>query len=213
MNPLVDAFIHKQKNWQVELEHLRQILLDSKLTETIKWGKPCYMFNEGNIAIIYSLKDSCAIGFMKGALLTDPNNILLKPGENSNHGRWVKFTTLQEIKKLKPIIKAYIKEAIAIENAGLKIEKNTAALIYPEELEIIFAENKTLHKAFHALTPGRQRGYNLYFTAAAQSKTRTSRIEQYTQRILNGKGINDCVCGLSKRMPQCDGSHKFLVGE
>ncbi len=210
MNPQVDIYISKQKNWQVEMEHIRQIMLDAKLTETLKWGKPCYMHNDANVAIIYSLKDSCAIGFMKGALLKDPNTILLKPGENSNHGRWIKFTSLAEIKKLKPIIKAYIKEAIAIEEAGLKIEKNTAPLKYPEELKLIFAKNKALHKAFLALTPGRQRAYNLYFTAATQAKTRISRIEQYTQRILNGKGINDCVCGLSKRMPQCDGSHKFL---
>jgi uncharacterized protein YdeI (YjbR/CyaY-like superfamily) len=212
MNPKVDLHISQLKKWQIEMEHLRQIMLDAKLTETIKWSKPCYMHDDANIAILYTLKDSCAIGFMKGALLTDPKHILLKPGENSNHGRWIKCTTVQEIKKLQPIIKAYIKEAIAIEKAGLKIEKNTAPLIYPEELKIIFATNKELHKAFLALTPGRQRAYNLYFSAATQSKTRTTRIEQYTQRILNGKGINDCTCGLSKRMPQCDGSHKVLGG-
>ena len=210
MNPQVDIYLSSLKKWQTEMEHLRQIMLDNKLTETLKWTKPCYMHAEDNIAIIYNLKDCFALSFMKGALLKDTHNILLKPGENSRHGRWIKFTTLQEINKLKPIIKAYIKEAIKIEKAGLKIEKNTAPLIYPEELNIVFANNKTLHKAFLALTPGRQRGYNLYFTAAAQSKTRTTRIEQYTQRILNGKGINDCVCGLSKRMPQCDGSHKYL---
>ena len=210
MNPKVDIYLSTLKKWQSEMEHLRQIMLDSKLTEELKWGKPCYMFEANNIAIIYSLKDSCAIGFMKGALLKDLQNILLKPGENSNHGRWIKFTTLQEIKKLKPIVKAYIKEAIAIEQAGLKIKKDSTPLTLPVELLEKFKENPTLKKSFQALTPGRQRGYNLFFTAATQSKTRTERIEKYTQRILNGQGINDCVCGLSKRMPQCDGSHKYL---
>ena len=210
MNPKVDNYLSTLKSWQTEIEHIRQIMLDCKLTEELKWGKPCYMFGTNNIAIIYSLKDNCAIGFMKGALLKDPENILLKPGENSNHGRWIKFTTLQEIKKLKPIVKAYIKEAITIEQAGLKIEKDTSPLILPQEVLEKFKENPALKKSFEALTPGRQRGYNLFFTAASQSKTRTERIEKYTQRILNGQGINDCVCGLSKRMPQCDGSHKYL---
>ena len=210
MNPKVDYYLSTLKNWQTEMEHIRQIMLDCKLTEELKWSKPCYMFEANNIAIIYSLKDSCAIGFMKGALLKDPENILLKPSENSNHGRWIKFTTLQEIKKLKSIVKAYIKEAIAIEQAGLKIEKDKSPLILPKELLEKFKENPALKKSFESLTPGRQKGYNLFFTAATQSKTRTERIEKYTQRILNCQGINDCVCGLSKRMPQCDGSHKYL---
>lgn len=211
MDPKVDAYIDKVKIWQEEAAILREILMVCGLTEVIKWRAPCYMFGTNNIAILHLFKEYIAIGFFKGVLLEDAHQILSKPGENSQSVRMAKFTSVKEITKLKTKIKAYIFEAIEIEKAGLKVElKLSKDLKLADELINKFNKNPKLKKAFEALTPGRQRAYNLFFTAPKQSETRTSRIEKYTNQILCGKGINDCVCGFSKKMPQCDGSHKFI---
>ncbi len=211
MNPKVDLYFDELQKWKPELEKLRMIILDCMLTEELKWGSPCYSFQKKNVILIGGFKDNCVISFIKGALLSDPKGILTKPGENSQSARVIRFTNLKEIIKLEPVIKAYIFETIENEKAGIKVElKKTTEYEFPEELENKFKASAALKKAFHALTPGRQRGYLLFFTAAKQSETRAARIEKYTDRILKGIGINDCVCGLSKKMPSCDGSHKSI---
>jgi uncharacterized protein YdeI (YjbR/CyaY-like superfamily) len=214
MNPKVDDFISNAKKWQPEIEQLRLLLLDCGLTEGFKWRTPCYSFQGNNVVLIGSFKEYCALSFFKGTLLQDSNEILSKPGENSQAVRFFKFTNLEEIIEQKSIIKVYLYEAIEIEKAGLKVNfKSNTELELVAELQNTLAKNSALKTAFQALTPGRQRAYNLYFSTPKQSKTRETRIEKYTQRILNGKGINDCTCGLSKKMPNCDGSHKYIVGE
>jgi uncharacterized protein YdeI (YjbR/CyaY-like superfamily) len=211
MNAKVDIYLNNAKKWQQEMILLRTIILNCALTEELKWRIPCYTFNNNNVVLINSFKNYCAIGFFKGAMLNDTNNILDKPGENTQSARLIKFTSVKEIEQLKNSIKNYIYEAIEIEKAGLKVAfKNNAALVFVEELQKKLNENPALNTAFKALTPGRQRAYNLYFDAPKQSKTKEGRIEKYTLQILSGKGINDCTCGLSKKMPYCDGSHKFM---
>jgi uncharacterized protein YdeI (YjbR/CyaY-like superfamily) len=187
----VDVYLSKAKKWQEEFEKLRMIILDCELTEELKWGKPCYTFQKSNIVIIQGFKESCALMFCKGALLNDPNGILKKPGENTQAGRWIKFTSVREIVEMKPILKAYIYEAIEVEKAGLKVDFKKNPEPIPEELQNKLDEIPALKTAFDALTPGRQRGYILYFSAAKQSKTRESRVEKCMQQILNGKGLND----------------------
>jgi uncharacterized protein YdeI (YjbR/CyaY-like superfamily) len=211
MNPAADKYFFDAPQWQEELKHLRKIALGSNLKETIKWGVPCYVFVESNIILLGSFKAFCSISFFKGSLMQDPNGILTKPGENSQSVRMLKFTHLDQIRELEPVIRAYVFEAIEIEKAGLKpaIDKSVE-LEFPDELLQILDQDAAFKAAFTALTPGRQRGYNLFFTAAKQPATRITRIEKYRQQILDGKGINDCTCGLSKKMPSCDGSHKML---
>jgi uncharacterized protein YdeI (YjbR/CyaY-like superfamily) len=192
MNPKVDVYFSKAKKWQEELEKLRMIILDCQLTEELKWGKPSYTFQESNIVIIIPLKEYCALMFCKGALLNDANGILIKPGENTQAGRWIKFSSVREIVEMETIVKAYIHEAIEVEKAGLKVNfKKNTELMFPEEFQNKLDENPALKTAFDALTPGRQRAYNLYFSAAKQSKTRESRVEKCVQKILNGKGLDD----------------------
>jgi uncharacterized protein YdeI (YjbR/CyaY-like superfamily) len=211
MNSKVDAYISELQKWKQELEQLRAIVLDCGLVEELKWGTPCYMFQKNNIILLGAFKDFCIISFLKGALLNDAESILTKMGENTQAARVVKFTSVKEIKKLQAILKTYIFEAVEIEKAGLKVEpKKHSEYTIPEELQNQFKQNSDFKKAFDALTPGRQRGYLLYFSDSKQSKTREARIEKYMSRIMKGKGLNDCVCGLSKKMPNCDGSHKFL---
>ncbi len=210
MNPRVDEFLSKTEKWQEELAMLRQIVLDCELTEELKWGVPCYTFQKSNIVLIHGFKEYFALLFMKGALLNDSNGILVQQTENVQSGRQIRFTDLQEIKAMKPILKAYIYEAIEVEKAGLKVDlKKSTDLVLPQEFIDKLNENPAFKTAFEALTPGRQRAYNLYFSDPTQSKTRTARVEKYIPRILSGKGFYDCVCGLSKKMPTCDGSHKF----
>jgi len=210
MNPQVDEYLDRLQKWPEELEALRSIVLECMLTETIKWGVPCYTYQDANMLILGSFKEYCCISFFKGILLSDPHSLLTSPGENSQSVKMVKFTNLQEIVKLKPILKEYIYEAIEVENMGLKVEtKKLSDLVFAEELIQVLSDDAVFKSAFESLTPGRQRAYNLFFTAAKQPATRFSRIEKYRQQILDGKGINDCTCGLSKRMPSCDGSHKF----
>ncbi len=192
MNPKVNVYLSKAKKWQEELEKLRMIILDCQLTEELKWGKPSYTFQKSNIVIIIPLKEYCALMFCKGALLNDANGILIKPGENTQAGRWIKFSSVREIVEMETILKADIHEAIEVEKAGLKVNfKKNTELIFPEEFQNKLDENPALKTAFDALTPGRQRAYNLYFSAAKQSKTRESRVEKCMQQILNGKGLND----------------------
>jgi len=191
-NPKVDIFFSKAKQWQEELELLREIILDCKLVEELKWGKPCYTFENVNLVLIHGFKEYCALLFFKGALLKDTKAILVQQTENVQAARQVRFTSTQEIIKMKSTLKAYIKEAIEVEKAGLKVDfKKTAEFNVPEEFQNALNKNPALKTAFNALTPGRQRAYLLYFSAAKQSKTREARVEKYIQSILSGKGIND----------------------
>jgi len=189
MNPKVDEYLRKAKKWQEEMKKLRRISLDCGLTEELKWGKPCYTFQKSNIVIIQGFKEFCALLFCKGALLNDPNGILRKFGWQA--ARRIPFSNVREIVEIEPTLKAYVREAIEAEKAGLKVtlERNPEPI--PEELQNKLDEIPALKAAFDALTPGRQRGYILYFSAAKQSKTRESRVEKCMPQILNGKGLND----------------------
>ena len=192
MNPGVDFYFTKAKNWQQELKQLRTIVLDCGLKEELKWGCPCYTFEKKNIVLIHVFKQYCAFLFFKGALLNDAIGILVQQTKNVQLARQVRFTNVQEIAKKERILKAYVYKAIEVEKAGLKVNfTEKKDLVFPEELQKKLKENPRLKTAFNALTPGRQRAYNLYFSAAKQSKTRELRIEKYIQQILNGKGLND----------------------
>ena len=210
-HPKVDELLNSTTKWQAELKQLRSIALDCLLVEDFKWKQPCYTHQNKNIVLIHGFKEYCALLFMKGSLLQDTAGILFQQTENVQSGRQIRFNNLAEIIKLEPILKAYIFEAIEVEKAGLKVEsKPSTALVYPMEFEEIISKDIQFKKAFFALTPGRQRGYHLFFTGVKQSKTIISRIENSKKRILDGFGLNDCTCGLSKRMPACDGSHKYI---
>ena len=191
-NPKVDWFFAKATQWQEAYEKLRMTCLDCGLTEELKWGCPCYTFEKRNIVLMHGFKEYCALLFFKGALLKDPKHILIQQTENVQVARQIRFTTVREIVKLKPALKAYIKEAIQVERAGVKVPlKKTKEFNVPEEFENKLDKNPALRRAFNALTPGRQRGYLLYFSAPKQSKTRESRIEKHIPQILIGKGLND----------------------
>jgi uncharacterized protein YdeI (YjbR/CyaY-like superfamily) len=190
MNPKVDFYFNKAKKWQKELEKLRMIILDCGLTEELKWGKPCYTFQKKNIVLIHLFKEYCAILFFKGALLKDPNGILIQQTENVQAARQIRFTNVREIVEMEPILKAYIHEAIEVEKAGLKVDfKKTTEFIMPEEFQKKLDEIPGLKTAFDALTPGRQRAYILYFSQPKQSKTRESRVEKIYAANSQGEGI------------------------
>jgi len=191
MNPKVDEFISKAKKWQEEYRALRKIVLDCELTEEFKWMHPCYTLNNKNIVLIHGFKEYCALLFHKGALLQDTHGILIQQTENVQAARQIRFTNVQEIVEKEAIIKDYVSQAIAIEKAGLEVALKKDTETIPDELQQKFEEEPALKTAFEALTPGRQRAYILYFSQPKQSKTRVSRIEKYTQQILNGKGLND----------------------
>jgi uncharacterized protein YdeI (YjbR/CyaY-like superfamily) len=192
MNPKVDWYFTKAKKWQKELEQLRAVALDCNLVEDLKWGCPCYTFEKNNIVLIHSFKEYCAYLFFKGALLKDPKGILVQQTENVQAARQIRFTSVQQIVKMKKVLKAYIFEAVEAEEAGLKVPlKKTAEFKMPDEFKQKLDKNRILKKAFEALTPGRQRGYLLHFSSAKQSKTRESRIEKYIPQILDGKGLED----------------------
>ncbi len=192
MNPKVDFYFNKAGKWQEEFEKLRMIILDCDLTEELKWGVPCYTYQNSNIVLIHGFKDYCAVLFIKGSLLKDELGILIQQTENVQAGRQVRFTNLQEIIALEPALKAYIFEAIEVEKAGLEVNfKKHTEYTVPEEFQHQLEEMPALKAAFEALTPGRQRGYLLYFSAPKQSKTRESRIEKYVENILKGKGLDD----------------------
>lgn len=191
-NPKVDWFFDKAEKWKKEFEKLRSIILDCGLDEELKWGQACYTFENKNIVLIHGFKEYCALLFFKGALLNDPENILIQQTENVQSPRQVRFTNLKEIVNMAKVLKSYIYEAIEVERAGLKVKlKETADYKIPGELQTTLNKNKAFKKAFDALTPGRQRGYIFYFSQPKQSKTREARIEKYTQQILDGKGLND----------------------
>ena len=192
MNPKVDWFFSKDTKWQKEYEKLRTNILDCGLIEELKWGCPCYTFQDTNIVLIHGFKEYCALLFFKGALLNDTNGILIQQTENVQAARQVRFTNVREIVKMERIVKAYIYEAIEVEKAGLKAPlKKTKEFSIPEEFQNKLDKKLSLKTAFEALTPGRQRGYLLYFSSAKQSKTRESRIEKYIPQILKGKGLED----------------------
>lgn len=192
MNPKVDAFIDRAEKWQKEYEKLREIALDCGLTEALKWGCPCYMYQNANLVLIHGFKDYCAYLFFKGALLSDPDEILVQQTKNVQSGRQVRFTNVKEIVKQESILRAYIYEAIEVEKAGMKVQKKTTAdYEMPEEFQKKLNKMPALKKAFEALTPGRQRAYLFYFSSAKQSKTREARIEKYLKQILKGKGLDD----------------------
>jgi len=192
MNPKVDWFFSKDTKWQKEYEKLRTIILDCGLIEELKWGCPCYTHQDTNIVLMHGFKEYCALLFFKGALLNDPNGILIQQTKNVQAARQVRFTNIREISKMERTLKAYIYEAIEVEKAGLKVKlKKTTEYKIPEEFQKKLNKTPALKTAFYALTPGRQRAYMLYFSAPKQSKTRESRIEKYIKPILNGKGLND----------------------
>jgi len=190
MNAKVDAYVVQARQWREIIEQLRTIAMDCGLTEEFKWGKPCYSFEGTNIVVIQGFKAYCALLFMKGYLLSDPENVLIKTGENTKVGRQIRFATAEDVAALEPVLKAYIREAVAAEQSGLKVEIDKS-LPAPAELRDTFDEIPALKEAFDALTPGRQRAYIIYFSAPKQSQTRQLRIEKNIERILNGKGLND----------------------
>ncbi len=191
MNPKVDFYFGKAKKWQEEITKLRMIVLDCGLTEELKWGVPSYTFQESNVVLIHVFKEYCALLFFKGALLHDARGILVQQTKNTQAARQIRFANVGEIVKMAPILKAYIYEAIEVEKAGMKVnfKKNTEPI--PEEFQNKLDEIPALKTAFDALTPGRQRGYILHFSAPKQSKTRASRVEKCMPQILNGKGLDD----------------------
>jgi uncharacterized protein YdeI (YjbR/CyaY-like superfamily) len=191
-NPKADFFFENESAWQGAYAHLRTIALSCGLTEELKWGCPCYTNDGRNIVLIHGFKEYCAFLFFKGALLGDPESILIQQTENVQSARQVRFTSVKEVTSLKTVLKAYIYEAIEVEKAGLKVAlKKTAAYKVPEEFQQKLDKMPKLKKAFEALTPGRQRAYLFYFSQAKQSKTREARIEKYIPQILNGKGLDD----------------------
>ena len=192
MNPTVDFYFNKTKNWQEEIKQLRMVILDCRLTEELKWGVPCYTFQKRNIVLIHVFKEYCALLFFKGALLKDANDILIQQTENVQAARQIRFTNIREIMKMEKTLKAYIYEAIEVEEAGLKVKlKKTSEFKVPEEFKNKLGEKPALKTAFEALTPGRQRAYIFYFSQPKQSKTRESRVEKSIPQILDGKGLND----------------------
>jgi uncharacterized protein YdeI (YjbR/CyaY-like superfamily) len=192
MNPRVDVFLRDAKEWKEEFKELRRIILASPLTEELKWGKPCYSLQESNVVLIHGFKEYCALLFFKGALLKDRKGILVQQTENVQAARQIRFTNAGEIVRMEPILKAYIREAIEVEKAGLTVKyKKTSEFKMPEEFQNKLNKMPALKTAFEALTPGRQRGYLLYFSAAKQSQTREARIEKCMDQIFDGKGLND----------------------
>ena len=211
MNPTVTQYIANAKLWKKELLAIRTILLETELVEDFKWRTPCYTHNNKNVIILAPFKEYFALAFFNGAAICDSANLLIKAGTNTQSGRQLRFKDSKEILDQKVIIKKYIKEAISIQSTSIvETTKPATPQVEVEELNTIFKSDLAFKKAFLALTPGRQRGYLIYFSGAKQAETRVTRIEKYRNRILAGIGITDCTCGLSKRMPSCDGSHKLL---
>lgn len=192
MNPKVDAFLKREDKWRAEFVKLRAILLDCGLNEELKWGQPCYDVDGKNVALIHGFKRYCAVLFVKGALLKDPKHVLVQQTENVQRARQIRFTSVADVTKLAKTLKAYVREAVAVEQAGLTVAlKKTEDMTMPEELSSRLAANAKLKKAFAALTPGRQRGYIFHFSQPKLSKTRAARVERHIPRILDGLGLND----------------------
>ena len=210
MHPSVDTYIEQASNWSEALTLLRRLVLDCGLEETYKWQQPCYTWQGKNILLLSTRRDNCLISFFKGALLEDTAGILVQPGPNTQVARLAAFTHAQHIREQAAILEQYVYQAIELEKAGVKPNYSKTPQPLPAELTAVFAEDPALEAAFTALTPGRQRGYLLHFSQPKQSSTRTARIEKYRSRILAGFGFHDCVCGLSRKPPGCDGSHQQL---
>ena len=192
LNPKVDAYVERLKNWVDEVRELRAICLDSGLGEDLKWGVPCYTLEGRNVVLIHSFKEYCALLFFKGALLKDAKGILIQQTDNVQAARQVRFKNVEEIRKLKTVLKAYIADAVKVEKSGLKVElKKTEEFSVPEEFQAKLDEMLELKTAFEALTPGRRRAYLLHFSSAKQSKTRTARVIKAIPDILSGKGLDD----------------------
>jgi len=192
MNPKVDFYFNKAGNWQTATEQLRTIALDCSLTEELKWGCPCYSYKQGNVVLIHVFKEYCAFLFFKGALLSDPEGILIQQTEHVQSARQIRFTNALDIVEMTTTLKNYIYEAIEVEKAGLKVDlKKTADFAVPAEFQHKLDSIPDLKAAFEALTPGRQRGYLFYFSQAKQAKTREARVEKYMPQIMNGKGLDD----------------------
>jgi len=180
------------KKWQKEIDALRKIVLGCRLVEELKWGKPCFTHQEKNVAIIIPLKDACALSFFKGALLKDPKHILTKIGEHTQAGRWIKFSSLEEISPLRPTLKSYIGEAIRVEESGREVpRKKVSEYVVPEELQVRLNAAPELKAAFEALTPGRRKSYIFHVSGAKQSKTRAARADKCVPMILSGRGFNE----------------------
>jgi uncharacterized protein YdeI (YjbR/CyaY-like superfamily) len=211
MSSINDAFFQRPQPWQQELLVLRNILQTEPLQESIKWGKPCYSWEDKNLVILQPFKNFLALGFFKGALLTDTHHMLVKPGEHTQAGRQLRVESLADIQQKELAIREYVQQAILIEQKGIVLPSTESPMgIIPEEWASRLVAKPALAKAFNQLTPGRQRAYQIYFSAPQQAATRERRIDKMVPLILSGKGINDCTCGLSKKMPYCDGSHKQL---
>ena len=191
-NPAVDGYFLRAKKWRAELGKLREILLERQFTEALKWGKPCYMYQGKNVVVMVPFKEHCALIFTQGVLLKDPKGILVLPGENTQAARQARFTSVEQIEKLEKVIVALVDDAIKAQENGLKVPfKKATEFEIPEELQAKLKKDPAVKKAFFALTPGRQRGYLMHFSAAKQTKTREARIEKCTPQILGGKGLND----------------------
>jgi uncharacterized protein YdeI (YjbR/CyaY-like superfamily) len=190
VNPEVDAYIRRSDKWREEMTHLRPILLSCGLTEEIKWGKPCYSHNGKNIVIVQEMKDFLALMFFKGALLADPEGVLEEQGPNSRSARRIRFTSVEDVARLTDTVEAYIGDAIDAEEAGLEVGP-APELVLVAELQTRLDRDPAFKTAFSALTPGRQREYNLYFSGAKQATTREARVDKYAQKILDGEGFRD----------------------
>ena len=208
MNEKLSLYFENLKGFKAELSYLRQIILSTGLVEEIKWKQPCYTMAGKNVILLGEFKSRCIISFLQGNLLKDELKILHKIGENTVGGRIIPFTKLEEVTNIENEIKAYIFEAIEISKLKNSVKEKAQKLDFPAELSSKFKLNQDFKTAFENLTPGRQRGYLLHFTGSKNSVTRSARIENKVDRIIKGFGINDCTCGLSKRKPNCDGSHK-----
>jgi len=187
----IDDFFEKADRWPAELAALRTILRDCGLVEVWKWSSPVYTLDGGNVAILWGFKDNATLGFFKGVLLQDKDKLLVAPGENSRSSRIFKFTSLEQIDAIKDTIRAYVLEAMELERAGARVDLPKDDIVYPDELVARFNEDLELSEAFEALTPGRRRGYALYFAQPKQSATRVGRIEKLRDKILAGKGLQD----------------------
>ncbi|MCB9525696.1 MAG: YdeI/OmpD-associated family protein [Myxococcales bacterium] len=205
-----DDWFAAEERWAAPLAALRRLALDCGLSETVKWRQPCYTADGKNVVILGRMKGHCVISFFKGALLPDPQGLLATNGPNSRSAKVVRFTDAAEVQAAEPALRALIAEAITAAAEGKRVEPLTGTPEYIDELKAHMAAHPDFKAAFEALTPGRQRAYNMHFGQAKQAATRVARIEKFTARIMDGKGMNDCVCGLSKRMPGCDGSHRAL---
>lgn len=206
-NSSLDFIFSKEQPFQAVMNRLRSILLDLDLKEELKWKQPCYTYQNRNIVLIAVFKDSCCLSFLKGVLLSDPYKVLESPGENSQYVRFLRFVSENEVIDKENIIKQYVQEAMEKSDQKVEVEEKSESDFIPELKEKL-ASDEAFYDAFESLTPGRKRAYNIYFAGSKNSETRKARIERYTPRILIRKGMHDCVCGHSARMPSCDGSHK-----